>query len=193
MATIPSKRYQKLRQYQRPSPYNYKRLMEDKTFLKCQKRAMGIGVEIQSVDFQNMEVHFKTKSQSVQGKYYETIFKLGDLKSDDFISGKNVAELLRSAKIKVYSNNPAFLYWGVAYWSWKGGWGLYPERRFPKVRNPRHKMYVGKHVYACLMVFPFIVGKLGKMFKQYFTEEQEKQFSDVVDSLVKHISVEDLM
>lgn len=187
---LPSKGYVKLSE-KRPSPYNYRDLMRDKTFLKCQARARSIGVTIQSIDFEGREIRFRTESQSVKGKYYITVFRLGDLKEEDIIGGKNVGELLRSAKLKIYSNNPAFLYWGVAYWSWRNGWGLYPEYRYPRVRNPRHPYYVGKHPYACLQVFPFIVNKLGSQFKGYFTEKQRESFQEVTDGLLRKIPLKD--
>lgn len=39
-------------------------------------------------------------------------------------------------------NCPAFLYWGFKYIAWKKGYGLIPEYRRPKVRNPNQRGFV---------------------------------------------------
>lgn len=138
---LKKKRYQRLLPL-KASKYSYRDLMTEKSFLKVQQRARGIGVDLVSIDYEGMELRFRTQSTTIKGKYYTEIIQLSSLSPEDIISGKNLAEVLRSAKIKIYSNDPAFLYWGTAYWSWRQGFGLYPERRFPRVRNPHHRMYV---------------------------------------------------
>lgn len=189
---VQQKRYQRLLRL-KTSKYNYKSLMSEKTFLKVQKRARGIGVDLVSIDYEGMELRFRTQSTTIKGKYYTEIIQLSSLQPEDIIKGKNLAEVLRSAKIKIYSSDPAFLFWGTAFWSWKQGFGLYPERRFPRVRNPHHRMYVSKHMYAVLMTFPFLAGQIGKYLKKYWTEKQQKEFQEQMDKVVKDIKLEDLI
>lgn len=186
------KRYQRLLQL-KPAKYNYKKLMSEKTFLKVQKRARGIGVDLVSIDYEGFELRFRTKSTTVKDKYYTEIIQLSSLTPEDVIKGRNLAEILRSAKIKIYSNDPAFLYWGTAYWSWRQGFGLYPERRFPRVRNPHHRWYVSKHMYAVLQVFPFIAPQIGKYLKKYWNEKQQKEFQEQMDKALDDIKLEDLL
>lgn len=192
MATLPRKRYQKLAQL-KPSRYNYKKLLTEKTFLKVQQRARGIGVELTSIDAAGMELRFRTKSTTRNGVYYTEIIQLSTLTPDDIVSGKNIAQVLRSAGIKIYSNDPAFLYWGTAYWSWRQGYGLYPETRFPKIRNPRHRWYVSKHMYAVLMTFPFLTNQIGKYLRKYWTEQQQKDLEKSLDKVMQDISLDELL
>ena len=75
--------------------------MSEKTFLKVQKRARGIGVDLVSIDCEGMELRFRTQSTTIKGKYYTEIIQLSSLEPEDIIKGKNLAEVLRSAKIKI--------------------------------------------------------------------------------------------
>ena len=192
MATLPRKRYQKLSQI-KPAKYNYKKLLTEKTFLKVQQRARGIGVTLDSIDAAGMELRFRTKSTTRKGVYYTEIIQLSSLTPDEVVSGKNLAQILRAAKIKIFSSDPAFLYWGTAYWSYRLGFGLYPETRFPRIRNPHHRWYVSKHMYAVLMTFPFIAPQIGKFLRKYWTEEQQKAIESGVEKALKEIALDQLV
>ena len=63
---VQQKRYQRLLRL-KTSKYNYKSLMSEKTFLKVQKRARGIGVDLVSIDYEGMELRFITQSTSIKG------------------------------------------------------------------------------------------------------------------------------
>lgn len=192
MATLPRKRYQQLSRI-KPAKYSYKKLLTEKTFLKVQRRARGIGVTLTSIDAEGMELWFRTKSTTRPGVYYTEIIQLSSLTPEEVVSGRNLAEVLRSAKIKIYSNDPAFLYWGTAYWSWRLGFGLYPETRFPRIRNPHHRWYVSKHMYAVLMTFPFLAPQIGKFLRKYWTEQQQQQVEQALGKAMKSISLDDVV
>lgn len=192
MVKIPQKRYQRYSKV-KPSPFSYRTLISEKSFLQVQKRARGIGVNLVSVDYKNFELHFRTESTRIKGLYYDEIVQFSQLSPEDILEGKNLAQLLRSAKIKVYSSDPSFLYWGYAYIATKKGYGLYPERRRPSIRNPHLYGYCGKHLYAVLMTLPFITPKIGKMMKDFWTKEQQEQFSKALDKVAKDVDLSSLM
>lgn len=189
---VPKKRYQRLIGVKK-STADYRKLISEKTFLKVQQRARGIGVDLVSIDYEGMELRFRTQSTTIKGKYYTEIIQLSSLQPEDVIKGTNIGQLLRSAKIKVYCTSPAFLFWGYAYKCFRYGCGLYPERRFPKVRNPRLRGWVDKHLYAVLMTFPFIAPQIGKYLKKYWTEKQQKEFSEQMEKAIKDVKLEDLI
>lgn len=188
----PKKRYQKLSAV-RKSSADYRKLISEKSLLKVQQRARGIGVDLVSVDFDGMELRFRTQSTTVRGKFYTEIIQFSELEPSQIVEGRNLAQILRSAKLKVYSNDPAYLYWGYAYKCWRYGCGLYPETRFPKVRNPRLRGWVSKHLYAVLMTFPFIAPQIAKQLRKYWTEKQEKEFSEKLQKISKDIKLDDLL
>lgn len=192
LSMLPKKRYQRIGSA-RHSSANYKKLISEKEFLQVQKRARGIGVELVSIDFEGFELRFRTKSQSRKGVYFTEIIQLSELSQDDVVSGKNIGDLLRSAKLKVYCTSPAYIFWGYAYKNWRYGCGLYPERRYPKVRNPRLRGWVDKHLYAVLMTFPFLVSSIGKQLKNYWTEKQEEDFKKSLEKISKEVSLDDLL
>lgn len=176
----------------KPSPYSYRKLISEKDFLQVQRRARGIGVGLVSIDFEGMELRFKTKSQSRRGVYYTQIIQFENLEPDQFVVGKNLAEILRSAKMKIYSNCPSFQYW-YAYKAWKMGYGLYPETRFPHIRNPRLVGYASKDLYAVLQTFPFLSASIGRKMKNYWTSEQAKQIEKGIEKTSKDVNINELL
>lgn len=192
MVQLPQKKYQRLSKV-KPSTADYKRLLTEKTFLRVKERAAGIGVNLMSVDCANLELRFRTESVSIPGKYYTEIIQLSSLTEEDIIETRDLPALLRSAKLKIYSDDPAFLYWGGAYWAWRQGYGLFPERRFPRVRNPYHRLYTSKHMYAVLRTFPFLSTKIAGYLRRYWSAEQQKTIADSLDRLMKKIRTEDLL
>lgn len=191
MPKFPQKRYQRYAKV-KSSPFSYRTLISEKQFLKVQERARGIGVNLVSIDYRNFELRFRTESTRIRGLFYDEIVQFSQLSPEDILEGRNLASLLRSAKIKVYSSDPSFLYWGYAYIATKKGYGLYPERRKPTIRNPHLYGYCGKHLYAVLMTLPFLTPKIGKMMKDFWTEEQQEQFRKALDKVSKEVDISTL-
>ena len=135
------KRYQRLLNLKK-SPYGYRTLISEKYFLKVQKRARGLGVQLHAIDYDGFELRFLVQSGTHPDKKYTVIVQLNSLQPTDIIEGKNVAEVLRSAKLKCYCTCPAWLFWGYAYKAWSYGYGIYPERHYPHIRNPHLKGYL---------------------------------------------------
>lgn len=135
------KRYQRLLK-RTISPYGYRKLISEKTFLKVQQRARGLGVKIEAIDFEGMELRFSVQSGTYPNKSYTVIVQLNSLEPTDIIGGRNIAEVLRNAKLKCYCTCPAFNFWGYAYKAWRYGYGLWPQTIYPRIRNPHLKGYL---------------------------------------------------
>ena len=97
--------------------------------------------------------------------YYTQFIKLKDLntylydESDATIKDRIKLALL--GDVEVYCDCPAFLYYGFSYMLTQldAKYGD-EENRYPKVRNPKNKGSVCKHLYSILKVLPVHDGKI---------------------------------
>lgn len=62
-------------------------------------------------------------------------------------------------------NCPAYLYWGWKYKATQQGYALHEETRFPKIRNPKLKGSVCKHLENVLLTLPFLESEITKDLK----------------------------
>lgn len=164
------------------STYTYKSLLAERSFLKVQERARLVtGINLISIDYVDNTIRFQCNSVSTPGKTYSVLIQLSSLGPEEVISaGSSLATVLRDARIKVYCSCPAFIYWGFKWKAWSLGYGLFSETRFPKVRNPGVRGFVCKHLYACLLAYPFWVPDIGKKLRVHYTSDQQAQISDAL-------------
>lgn len=74
--------------------------------------------------------------------------------------------LLWGGNIRVHCPCPAFQFWGHAYISTELGIAIYPELRFPHIRNPELKGAFCKHLRRALLTIPFHLGDMATAIKQ---------------------------
>lgn len=83
----------------------------------------------------------------------------------DPVVGRKLEQSILASPIRVHCNCPAFLYWGFQYISYKKGYGLVPEHRRPRVRNPRQQGFLCKHLYAVLSIWPLLAKSIARKYK----------------------------
>nr|DAH52357.1 MAG TPA: hypothetical protein [Caudoviricetes sp.] len=156
--------------------YNYRELMSEKSYLMVKIRAMRLsGTFIDRIYYNEKDLLFRTRSGTDPTKVWYQTIRIEDLRTlDDLIATKDLDRVIRESGIKVHCNCPAFLYWGFKYLSWKKGYGLQKELRVPRVRNPHQRGYVCKHIYQCLMVYPFLSKTIAAKMKRYYSSEQSQ-------------------
>lgn len=76
--------------------------------------------------------------------------------------------LLWVGNIRLHCTCPSFLYWGYQYMCTVLDASIYPEERFPRIRNPGERGIVCKHLNRTLRVLPFHSGSIAKEAKKQF-------------------------
>lgn len=97
-------------------------------------------------------IKFETASQYTRGKKYTQLIKLKEAKDMRYFKEfkKNeVIKLFLNGDLQVSCSCPDFKY-RHRYHSWKDGYGLYKELRYPHIRNPYLEGTVCKHLILCL-------------------------------------------
>lgn len=152
----------------------YKDLLSEKSFLRVQQRARALmrdGTQLVAILYSEHELIFKTASQT----YGKRVMWTQRVSLEDCTlemienckSFKDVETLLKNSKLKVYCDDPSFLYFGYKYLAWKRGYGLEPEHRRPVIRNPHEKGFLCKHLYLVLQLFPFYSKALASKFRTW--------------------------
>jgi hypothetical protein len=140
---------------------SYKDLRRDAPhYLRTRDRSKQTpGSRFQSIDEKNV-VHFKTPSHETPGLVYDEWVRLLDL--DELLktqSGiKKPLEIIRMAlegNIEIHCTCPAWKYWGYQYMGTKDDYSIEDEPRYPRIRNPRLKGSVCKHLDNVLFILPF--------------------------------------
>ena len=103
---------------------------------------------------------FVSPSGTHAGVYWTQKVQLMDLPSlikqyKDQKTPRYIVNRAIQGNIKLYCNDPSFLYWGFKYIAWNKKYGIYKEGRFPKIRNPKLKGSVCKHLSNALEALPF--------------------------------------
>lgn len=163
--------------------------MSHRSFLWVQRRAAQLtGVHLVSIDFSGFEIRFRVESATIKGRYYTIIMQLDSLTPETVINMKrgSLPAVLRDAKVKVYCNCEAYKYF-FSYVAWKNGYGLMPEDRPPRIRNPHQVQSVCKHCYHVLQIYPFWASKFSKQFKDFYTREQQKQIENAISDSIKNL------
>lgn len=145
----------------------YKDFLKERDFLMVKERARRLpkGADLLSVQYSNMTFVFRVKSGTTPGKTWVQHIKIKNFKENDFadVDFNTAVRMLRNAELQVYCNCPAFLYWGFQYMAWHRGYGLKPENRKPKVRNPHQEGSSCKHIHLIMQIYPFLATKLASM------------------------------
>ena len=125
--------------------YNFKDLKKDVTDypgLKDRVRTQDLRVSYLGIDKKGV-IHFRTKSGTTPGLSWHQRIKLMDLQKavdlqveDDTIKNKDVVNMAVFGDLKMYCDDPSFIYYGWQYMNWHLDSGLEPEVRPPKIRNP---------------------------------------------------------
>lgn len=128
--------------------------------------------------------NFRTSSQAHPGNYWYQTVEVPDLQSkvmDEEITPDLIRRLLEQDDIKLYCDDPSFLYWSFKYMAHTRDYGIEPETRAPKRNNVRLQGALCKHL---LSVTDLI--KSGKLYEQmakdvsnwlkYMNGEQYKNF-----------------
>jgi len=165
----------------RDGGFGYKRLLEEKQFLKVQRRARELsrGTNLISIFVKEQTLIFKTRSAEYDdnGYVYTQRVYIEKANFQNIVNAKDYKEiekLMLDGGLKVHCNCPAFHYWGYKYKAWKMGFGLEKEMRRPVIRNPFGKGYVCKHLFLVLQTFPFYTKELASKFGKYWEEEVKK-------------------
>lgn len=84
--------------------------------------------------------NFRTTSQTNEGYYWFQSIEVPDLGSkiiDEDITPDFIKNLIENEDIKVYCDDPSFLYWALKYKANSNNYGIEPETRRPKRNNTR--------------------------------------------------------
>lgn len=118
-------------------------------------------------------VYFRTNSGTTPGVYWNQKVFLVDFKKalrlqrqDPTMKDRDVVNLAVSGDVRVYCNDPSFLYYGWKYITYQLGAGIEPEDRYPSKRNPNLSGTVCKHLTAVLDVLPFYMSELTRDFRK---------------------------
>lgn len=125
--------------------------------------------QIQILDLIEHKGHEKVKraeSDKSKRAFAKNLRKVVTKEFKDPIAGKKLERAIYESPIKVSCNCPAFLYWGFKYLSYKRGYGIYPEHRRPRVRNPHQQGYVCKHLYAVLAIWPLLAKAITRRYEK---------------------------
>jgi len=79
---------------------------------------------------------------------------------------QDLVRLMMQGGVKAYCNDPSFLYFGWKYIAWELDYGLNPERRPPRIKNPKETGSVCKHLVMVFQVLPFYLGDIIRDMKK---------------------------
>jgi hypothetical protein len=74
--------------------------------------------------------------------------------------------LLWSGNLRVHCPCPSFKFWGYQYILTQLDASMFPEERYPHIRNPQLKGICCKHLRRTLKVLPFHLGDMAKSIKE---------------------------
>lgn len=126
----------------------------DDEFLSADVRVKELAIP-QLIKVQGSTAFFETPSATGRGVYIQKI-KFMDLKS--YLSNKHlrprqaVQYAIHEGDLHLTCNCPAFKFWGFQYIATKGEFAFgRKELRKPKIRNPKLRGSVCKHLYRILL------------------------------------------
>lgn len=167
----------------------YRHLISEKYLHKVKQRSQALrGFNLVAILYKDNELIFKTRSGTPPYKrIYTQRVIIEDLNALMVAKMRfnNLAKFILDAKLKVFCDCDAFLYWGGKYWAWRKGFGIEKETRYPKVRQPYYKAYSCKHIYQVMSSYPWWSKFLAKKFKDNLSK-------DLLDRVNKSNSSDDL-
>lgn len=161
--------------YAQLNEISYKELAAgiDKDFLNQRVRADALDAP-QLVGFQNNIMNWRVRSSEfTQNRivYLDSVLfeEWDEIGQDPNMNFNEKARLaLWASNIKLHCTCPSYLYWGYQYILTVLDAAIYPETRFPKIRNPRERGIFCKHLNKVFQVLPFYLGDIAKEFRRQF-------------------------
>ena len=135
--------------------------------------------------------HFQVVSGTQDGVKYDVYVQFADIRDQVLKQAQDMrlwkqdksgvdlrklgSRLMDVCDIRVKCTCPAFLYWGFKYITTKRG-TIYgePEKRRPKVRNPKEYGIVCKHIQLVLNQLGYYTTTLGNHVKKFFGKDLAK-------------------
>jgi hypothetical protein len=74
--------------------------------------------------------------------------------------------VLWGANVRIHCPCPAYLFWGMQYIDTQLGIAIYPENRYPDIRNPQLRGIACKHLRKTIKVLPFHLGDIAAEIKK---------------------------
>ena len=112
----------------------------------------------------------RTTSQGHPGSYWYQTIEIPDLQSklmDEKIDADFIRELMENDDIRVFCDDPSFLYWALKYKAYARDYGIEPETREPKVNNVRLQGALCKHLLSVMELI-----KSGVLYEQMAKDAQ---------------------
>lgn len=153
-------------------------------------RAVAAKGGLRLLDLQPDLWHFKIHSGTDDSLWYDAYIKFKDLpgligslvgdlrlwtKDRSHVDLRKLAKkVMFKAEIQLKCNCPAFQYWGPAFilsLSKYDGKYTDPERRPPRIRNPKKYGAVCKHLQNLLNVYPWYQSTMAKWLKDYHIKQ----------------------
>lgn len=114
--------------------------------------------------------NFRTTSQTHDGNYWYQTVEIPDLQAkliDEKIDASYMRYLFEQEDIKLYCDDPSFLYWAFKYMAYTKDYGIEPENRAPKRNNVRLKGALCKHLLSVVELI-----KSGTLYEQMAKDAQ---------------------
>lgn len=116
--------------------------------------------------FKKDTFRFLVPSRLNAWQVYVQFDQFNQLVNDHDLTAPEAARLmLWTGDVRVHCNCPSFLFHGYKYILTQLDASIYPEGRFPKIKNPDLKGVACKHARRTLQVLPFQLGPIASAVK----------------------------
>lgn len=109
--------------------------------------------------------NFKTTSQSSPGNVWYQTIEVKDMANlfdeNDEITASDIQRMFQTQDIRLFCDDPSFLYWSFKYTAYIRDYGLEPETRAPQRNNVRLKGALCKHLLSVVDLI-----KSGELYEQ---------------------------
>jgi len=164
-----------MKEYSQLNEATYKDIASliDGNFLQQKVRADALN-GIQLIGFDGNVMNFLINSSEIERnriRYQCSVMfdQWDELGQDaDFNFNERARMMLWVGDIRLHCTCPSFLYWGYQYICTVLDAAIYPEVRYPKIRNPGERGVVCKHLNRILRVLPFHNAKIASELKTQF-------------------------
>lgn len=143
----------------------------DNDFLKQRVRANALeGVRWKGVEEDKLIFHIKSSLHKDNNITYTNAFKLRSwdtfIDETEFNPIERARLMMLEDDLMLHCTCPSFLYWGYQYLLTQIDAALVPEDRLPKIRNPKQRGIVCKHLNRALRSFPFFTSDFARYIKK---------------------------
>ena len=134
--------------------------------VKARVRSQKLKVTYKGVDKKGF-IHWDVTSGTTPGLYWHVTIQLLDLEEAkrSNLKDRDKINLAVFGNLKVHCNCHAFKYY-FQYVSWVKGYSIYPEMRYPKIRNPKLTGSTCKHTLAVLNILPMWINTFVRDFRK---------------------------